>query len=155
MPEPGVQFCFVWAVCCEQCLHAWSCLKILWFLRRWQDTCISVSLSSHQEHLGWVPKIPPAAQTTPLGARLSDRKWLQEPLQVAICTHHGRETHVVLQLCPSIFRNPTPGVVINRPNGTDVYKGVPKDYTGEVRAFSPEASNFRQSIPTSLIMLER
>ncbi|KAM7403561.1 hypothetical protein PAMA_004151 [Pampus argenteus] len=26
--------------------------------------------------------------------------------------------------------NPTPGVVINRPNGTDVYKGVPKDYTG-------------------------
>lgn len=27
--------------------------------------------------------------------------------------------------------NPTPGVVINRPNGTDVYKGVPKDYTGE------------------------
>lgn len=29
-------------------------------------------------------------------------------------------------------RNPTPGIVINRPNGTDVYKGVPKDYTGEV-----------------------
>uniref|UniRef100_A0A4W5RCP6 Legumain n=2 Tax=Hucho hucho TaxID=62062 RepID=A0A4W5RCP6_9TELE len=27
--------------------------------------------------------------------------------------------------------NPTPGEVINRPNGTDVYKGVPKDYTGE------------------------
>nr|KAF6287261.1 legumain [Pipistrellus kuhlii] len=27
--------------------------------------------------------------------------------------------------------NPTPGVVINRPNGTDVYKGVLKDYTGE------------------------
>ncbi|XP_061599802.1 legumain [Cololabis saira] len=26
--------------------------------------------------------------------------------------------------------NPTPGIVINRPNGTDVYKGVPKDYTG-------------------------
>lgn len=34
----------------------------------------------------------------------------------------------------SIFlsSNPTPGVLINRPNGTDVYKGVPKDYTGEV-----------------------
>uniref|UniRef100_A0A3B3RC35 Legumain n=1 Tax=Paramormyrops kingsleyae TaxID=1676925 RepID=A0A3B3RC35_9TELE len=30
--------------------------------------------------------------------------------------------------------NPTPGVVINRPNGTDVYKGVPKDYIGEVSA---------------------
>ncbi|XP_076979507.1 legumain [Tamandua tetradactyla] len=27
--------------------------------------------------------------------------------------------------------NPTPGVVINRPNGTDVYQGVPKDYTKE------------------------
>ncbi|XP_055990425.1 legumain isoform X1 [Sorex fumeus] len=27
--------------------------------------------------------------------------------------------------------NPTPGIIINRPNGTDVYKGVPKDYTGE------------------------
>ncbi|XP_054423089.1 legumain [Pteronotus mesoamericanus] len=27
--------------------------------------------------------------------------------------------------------NPTPGVVINRPNGTDVYEGVLKDYTGE------------------------
>ncbi|KAM6202892.1 legumain [Rhynchocyon petersi] len=27
--------------------------------------------------------------------------------------------------------NPTPGVVINRPNGTDVYKGVLKDYTNE------------------------
>ncbi|CAL8274199.1 unnamed protein product [Merluccius merluccius] len=32
--------------------------------------------------------------------------------------------------------NPTPGVLINRPNGTDVYKGVPKDYTGE--AVTPE-----------------
>ncbi|XP_006839624.1 PREDICTED: legumain [Chrysochloris asiatica] len=27
--------------------------------------------------------------------------------------------------------NPTPGIVINRPNGTDVYSGVLKDYTGE------------------------
>uniref|UniRef100_A0AAZ3S001 Legumain n=1 Tax=Oncorhynchus tshawytscha TaxID=74940 RepID=A0AAZ3S001_ONCTS len=27
-------------------------------------------------------------------------------------------------------QNPTPGVVINRPSGTNVYKGVPKDYTG-------------------------
>ncbi|XP_006632647.2 legumain [Lepisosteus oculatus] len=27
--------------------------------------------------------------------------------------------------------NPTPGIVINRPNGTDVYKGVVKDYIGE------------------------
>ncbi|XP_007942730.1 legumain [Orycteropus afer afer] len=27
--------------------------------------------------------------------------------------------------------NPTPGIVINRPNGTDVYQGVLKDYTNE------------------------
>ncbi|KAI4788905.1 hypothetical protein KUCAC02_035556 [Chaenocephalus aceratus] len=27
--------------------------------------------------------------------------------------------------------NPTPGILINRPNGTDVYTGVPKDYIGE------------------------
>ncbi|GFT20581.1 legumain [Nephila pilipes] len=27
--------------------------------------------------------------------------------------------------------NPTPGIVINHPNGNDVYKGVPKDYIGE------------------------
>lgn len=27
--------------------------------------------------------------------------------------------------------NPTPGVVINHPNGADVYHGVPHDYTGE------------------------
>lgn len=30
------------------------------------------------------------------------------------------------------FRNPTKGIVINRPNGSDVYAGVPKDYTKEV-----------------------
>lgn len=29
-------------------------------------------------------------------------------------------------------RNPTPGILINRPNGSDVYKGVPKDYTRDV-----------------------
>ncbi|PQQ17126.1 vacuolar-processing enzyme [Prunus yedoensis var. nudiflora] len=28
-------------------------------------------------------------------------------------------------------RHPRPGVIINKPNGTDVYNGVPKDYTGE------------------------
>lgn len=27
--------------------------------------------------------------------------------------------------------NPVKGVIINRPNGTNVYKGVPKDYTGK------------------------
>nr|XP_033807131.1 legumain [Geotrypetes seraphini]XP_033807133.1 legumain [Geotrypetes seraphini]XP_033807134.1 legumain [Geotrypetes seraphini]XP_033807135.1 legumain [Geotrypetes seraphini] len=28
-------------------------------------------------------------------------------------------------------QNPTKGIIINRPNGTDVYAGVPKDYTRE------------------------
>lgn len=28
-------------------------------------------------------------------------------------------------------QNPTPGILINRPNGSDVYKGVPKDYIGD------------------------
>jgi len=32
-------------------------------------------------------------------------------------------------------RNPTPGVIINHPDGPDVYKGVPKDYTKEVSLF--------------------
>lgn len=31
-------------------------------------------------------------------------------------------------------RNPTPGQIINRPNGSDVYKGVLKDYIGDVSA---------------------
>nr|AWD84470.1 asparaginyl endopeptidase 2 [Pigea enneasperma] len=29
------------------------------------------------------------------------------------------------------FENPRPGIIINNPKGEDVYKGVPKDYTGE------------------------
>ena len=31
------------------------------------------------------------------------------------------------------YRNPTPGVIINHPNGEDVYAGVVKDYTGDVQ----------------------
>lgn len=27
--------------------------------------------------------------------------------------------------------NPTKGIIINHPGGSDVYSGVPKDYTGE------------------------
>ncbi|OMO66605.1 Peptidase C13, legumain [Corchorus capsularis] len=29
------------------------------------------------------------------------------------------------------FSNPRPGIIINKPDGQDVYQGVPKDYTGE------------------------
>lgn len=31
--------------------------------------------------------------------------------------------------------NPTPGEIINSPNGPNVYRGVPKDYTGGVIFF--------------------
>lgn len=30
--------------------------------------------------------------------------------------------------------NPTPNVIINRPGGPNVYKGVPIDYSGDVSA---------------------
>ncbi|GFR11124.1 legumain [Trichonephila clavata] len=33
-------------------------------------------------------------------------------------------------------KNPTPGIIINHPKGNDVYKDVPKDYTG--KAVTPE-----------------
>lgn len=42
--------------------------------------------------------------------------------------------HVVEHILSLFFftRNPTKGVIINHPNGKDVYKGVPHDYTGKV-----------------------
>ncbi|XP_054154814.1 uncharacterized protein LOC128953354 [Oppia nitens] len=44
------------------------------------------------------------------------------------------EDHIIVMHTDDIAyysRNPTPGVVINEPNGTDVYHGVPKHYTGK------------------------
>ncbi|GFY48872.1 hypothetical protein TNIN_494081 [Trichonephila inaurata madagascariensis] len=39
--------------------------------------------------------------------------------------------------------NLTPGIVINHPNGNDVYKGVPKDYSGEATtAANSEESSY-------------
>lgn len=52
----------------------------------------------------------------------------------------------VLQPCPLVFSNPTPGIVINRPNGSDVYEGVLKDYTGEVR---PRRCRSHDDLPSS------
>eukprot|EP00118_Oscarella_pearsei_P024721 m.306657 g.306657 ORF g.306657 m.306657 type:complete len:448 (+) comp41456_c0_seq1:930-2273(+) len=47
---------------------------------------------------------------------------------------HGiEENHIIVMHYDDIAHsklNPTPGIVINKVNGTDVYKGVPKDYTG-------------------------
>ena len=39
---------------------------------------------------------------------------------------------IVRRYFSSIFRNPTKGIIINHPNGSDVYSGVPHDYTGLV-----------------------
>ncbi|XP_070835972.1 legumain [Chaetodon trifascialis] len=44
------------------------------------------------------------------------------------------DEHIVVMMYDDLAENeenPTPGIVINRPNGTDVYKGVVKDYTGD------------------------
>ncbi|KAH9371523.1 hypothetical protein HPB48_022687 [Haemaphysalis longicornis] len=48
---------------------------------------------------------------------------------------HGiPEERIVVMMYDDIANNsenPTKGEIVNRPNGTDVYKGVPKDYTGD------------------------
>lgn len=44
------------------------------------------------------------------------------------------DDHIVVMMYDDIAhnrRNPTPGIIINKPGGEDVYQGVPKDYTGE------------------------
>ncbi|XP_078350172.1 legumain-like isoform X2 [Oculina patagonica] len=64
-----------------------------------------------------------------LALRLSSR-------QVKANTPPMRRESIGLSSCPVgetggiiDFSNPTPGIIINKPNGTDVYHGVPKDYT--------------------------
>nr|XP_027081929.1 legumain-like isoform X1 [Coffea arabica] len=45
-----------------------------------------------------------------------------------------RDEYIVVFMYDDIANNqenPKPGVIINRPHGDDVYKGVPKDYTGK------------------------
>lgn len=51
----------------------------------------------------------------------------------------------------NVSRNPTPGILINRPNGSDVYKGVPKDYTGDVSfdTFHKHSNRFPAAFVTS------
>lgn len=39
----------------------------------------------------------------------------------------------------NVSRNPNPGVLINRPNGPNVYNGVIKDYTGNVSLQLPNS----------------
>jgi len=38
----------------------------------------------------------------------------------------------IISLIISLSRNPTKGIIINAPNGEDVYNGVQKDYIGKV-----------------------
>ncbi|CAG2170672.1 unnamed protein product [Oppiella nova] len=50
-----------------------------------------------------------------------------------IKSHGIPDTNIVVMHYDDLANNkanPTPGIVINVPNGPDVYKGVPKDYTG-------------------------
>ena len=48
----------------------------------------------------------------------------------------GNEVTFLNDVYESLFlffnRNPTPGLIINHPNGSDVYAGVVKDYVGDV-----------------------
>ncbi|XP_023349340.1 legumain [Eurytemora carolleeae] len=50
-----------------------------------------------------------------------------------IVSAHGiPDDHIIVMMYDDIANNeenPTPGIIINHPNGTDVYKGVVKDYT--------------------------
>ncbi|GFY21855.1 legumain [Trichonephila clavipes] len=52
-----------------------------------------------------------------------------------ILKNHGiPDERIIVLMTDDIANNGenlTPGIVINPPNGNDVYKGVPKDYTGE------------------------
>ncbi|KAL3248927.1 hypothetical protein MRX96_056260 [Rhipicephalus microplus] len=49
--------------------------------------------------------------------------------------HGVPDERIVVMIYDDITKaqeNPTPGVIINHPNGTDVYRDVPKDYTGDL-----------------------
>jgi len=49
-----------------------------------------------------------------------------------ISAHGVPDDHIVVMMYDDLaynVQNPTPGKIINHPNGTDVYHGVPKDYT--------------------------
>merc|ERR1719219_424052 len=57
-----------------------------------------------------------------------------------IVHNHGvPDRNIIVMMADDIAhneKNPTPGKIINQPEGPDVYHGVPKDYTGE--NFRPE-----------------
>ena len=65
--------------------------------------------------------------------------WFNYRHQADVChayqivhAHGVPDDHIIVMMYDDIAyakENPTPGMIINHPNGTDVYKGVPKDYT--------------------------
>lgn len=67
-------------------------------------------------------------------------KWVHYRHQASICRSyqilhdHGiPDDHIIVMMFDDIAyndKNPIPGVIINEPNGPNVYEGVPKDYTG-------------------------
>ncbi|KAK7070960.1 hypothetical protein SK128_008479 [Halocaridina rubra] len=66
--------------------------------------------------------------------------WFNYRHQADVChayqivhSHGVPDDHIIVMMYDDLAtskQNPTPGQVINRPNGPDVYKGVPKDYIG-------------------------
>merc|ERR1711910_128794 len=70
--------------------------------------------------------------------------WFNYRHQADVChayqivhAHGVPDDHIIVMMYDDIAynkENPTPGKIINHPNGTDVYHGVPKDYVcGSVR----------------------
>merc|ERR1719304_22213 len=65
--------------------------------------------------------------------------WFNYRHQADVChayqivhAHGVPDDHIIVMMYDDIAynkENPTPGKIINHPNGTDVYKGVPHDYT--------------------------
>ena len=64
--------------------------------------------------------------------------WFNYRHQADVChayqivhAHGVPDDHIIVMMYDDIAfakENPTPGKIINHPNGTDVYHGVPKDY---------------------------
>ncbi|XP_065882306.1 legumain-like [Dysidea avara] len=67
--------------------------------------------------------------------------WMNYRHQADVChayqilrAHGVPDDHIVVMMTDDIAHNnnnPTPGVIINKPNGTNVYPNVPRDYTGK------------------------
>lgn len=67
---------------------------------------------------------------------MNDTDWLLASVHRRPNTVNEIEIQLQIYRLNYNSRNPTKGVIINHPNGSDVYKGVLKDYVGKVRFFS-------------------